>query len=72
MDKISVLMTVVATLEAEIKSDREFLASDEAQSLSFEEEFATQNVISRLERLAEHFQDQIEAMINAHEISQGM
>jgi len=72
MDKISVLMTVVATLEAEIKSDREFLASDEAQSLSFEEDFATREVIRRLERLAEHFQDQIEAMINAHEISQGM
>jgi hypothetical protein len=72
MDKISVLMTVVATLEAEIKSDREFLASDEAQSLSFEEEFAIQNVISRLERLAEHFQEQIEAEISAYEISQGM
>ena len=68
---IGTIMHVVAHLEAEIKSDRDFLASDEAKSLSFEEEFATQNVISRLERIAEHFQGYIEAQINAMEASQG-
>ncbi len=65
-------MEVVAYLEAEIKSDRDYLASDEADSLSFEEDFATRDVISRLERLAEHFQEQIEAEISAYEQSQGM
>jgi hypothetical protein len=72
MNKELVLMEVVAYLEAEIKSDREYLASDEAKSLSFEEDFATRDVISRLERIAEHFQEQIERGISAYEQSQGM
>ena len=72
MNKASVLMDVVAYLEAEIKSDREYLASDEADSLSFEEDFAMTSTICRIERLIEHFQEQIEAGISAYEISQGM
>jgi hypothetical protein len=72
MNKASVLMEVVAYLEAEVKSDRDYLASDEADSLSFEETFAIQNVISRFQLLAQHFQEQIEVEISAFEQSQGM
>ena len=72
MNKAAVLIGVVAYLEAEIKSDRDYLASDEAESLSFEEEFAIESTICRLERLVEHFQGQIEAEISAYEQSQGM
>lgn len=72
MNKALVLMEVVATIEAEIKSERDFLASDEAERLSFEEDFATRDVIRRFERLAQHFQNQIEAEISAFEQSQGM
>ena len=65
-------MDVVAYLEAEIKSDRDYLASYEAESLSFEEEYTIESTICRLERLVEHFQRQIEAEISAYEQSQGM
>lgn len=72
MNKALVLMEVVAYIEAEIKSDRDYLASESAESLSFEEDFATVSVIHRFKRLAEHFQGQIEAEISAYETSQGM
>jgi hypothetical protein len=72
MNKELVLMEVVAYLEAEIKSDREYLASDSADSLSFEEDFAMTSTICRLERIVEHFQEQIERGISAFETSQGM
>lgn len=72
MNKAAVLMEVVAHIEAEIKSDRDYLASESAESLSFEEDFAIVSVMRRFERLAEHFQEQIEAEISAYEVSQGM
>lgn len=72
MNKALVLMEVVAYIEAEIKSDRDYLASESAESLSFEEGFATVSVIHRFERLAEHFQEQVEAEVSAYEVSQGM
>jgi hypothetical protein len=65
-------MEVVAYIQAEIKSDRDYLASESAESLSFEEDFATVSVIRRFERLAEHFQEQIETEISAYETAQGM
>jgi hypothetical protein len=72
MNKALVLMEVVAYLEAEIKSDREYLSSDEADSLSFEETFAIQNVISRFQLLTQHFQEQVDTEMSAYEKSQGM
>lgn len=56
MDK-ETLIKVIAYLEAEIKSDRDYLASTEAESLSFEEDFAIESTICRLERIIEHFQE---------------
>lgn len=69
---IGTLIQVVATIDAEIKSDREYLASEEAESLSFEEQHAIEAVIFRYERLSEHFQGYIEAMVSAMESAQGM
>jgi hypothetical protein len=57
------LIQVVEILDAEIKSDRAYLASDSAESLSFEEDFAMTSTIHTLERLAEQFRGIIEANI---------
>jgi hypothetical protein len=70
--KASVLIDVVAILQAHVDSDREFLANGPDYPLSFEEEFAIESTIKKLESIIEHFQDAIEAEINAYEISQGM
>ena len=72
MNKASVLMDVVAYLQAEIKSDRDYLASESAEYLSVEEDFAIQNVIRRFQLLAQHFQEQIDTEISAYEQSQGV
>ena len=68
---IGTLIQVVATIDAEIKSDKEYLASESAESLSFEEQHAVEAVIFRFERLSEHFQCYIEAMVSAMESAQG-
>lgn len=69
---IGTLIQVVAIIDAEIKSDRDYLASEAAESLSFEEKFATEAVICRFERLSDHLQSGIEAQISAMESAQGM
>jgi len=66
------LIQVVAYLDAEIKSDRIFLASAEADSLSFEEDFAISSTICRLERIIEHFQEIIDSQVSSMEVSRGM
>lgn len=68
---IGTLIQVVSVIDAEIKSDREYLAS-EADSLSFEEQHAIEAVIRRFERLSEHFQCAIESMVSGMETAQGM
>jgi hypothetical protein len=66
------LIQVVAYLDAEIKSDREFLESESAEYLSFEEDFAISSTICRLERIIEHFQEIIDSQVSSMEVSQGM
>jgi hypothetical protein len=66
------LMHVVAIIDAEIKSDREYLASEAGESLTFEETFALRDGIAKLERLSDHFQSAIEAMLDGEEIARGM
>jgi hypothetical protein len=53
------LHEVVAFLEATIQSDRDFLQSDDAEHLSFEEDFAIVSTICKLESIIQHFQDEI-------------
>ena len=66
------LIQVVAYLDAEIKSDREFLESESAEYLSFEEDYAISSTICRLERIIEHFQEIIDSQVSSMEVSQGM
>jgi hypothetical protein len=66
------LIQVVAYLDAEIKSDREYLTSESAEYLTFEEDFAMTSTICRLERIIEHFQEIIDSQVSSMEVSQGM
>jgi len=72
MNKASVLIDVVAILQDVLDKDKEFLAMGDEWPLSFEEQYAIQSSNAKLQGLINHFQDIIEADINAYEISQGM
>ena len=72
MNKASVLMDVVAILQDVVDKDKDFLAMGDEWPLSFEERYAVQSSIAKLQGLINHFQAQIEAEISAYETSQGM
>jgi hypothetical protein len=72
MNKASVLIDVVAILQDVLNKDKEFLAMGDEWPLSFEEQYAIQSSNAKLQGLINHFQDIIDADINAYEISQGM
>lgn len=72
MNKSSVLIDVVAVLQDVVDQDKKFLEAGDDYPLSFEERYALQSSIAKLQGLINRFQGQIEADISAYEISQGM
>jgi hypothetical protein len=71
MNKTSVLMDVVEVITAEAQMQY-YILDNEEYPLTAEEVYGIRCSIRTLERLAERLQEQIEADINAYEISQGM
>ena len=69
--KASTLMDVVEVITAEAQMLYRIL-DNEDYSLTSEEEYGIQCSLRTLQNLAERLQEQIEAEINAYEISQGM
>ena len=72
MNKASVLMDVVAILQDVVDKDKDFLAMGDEWPLSFEERYALQSSIAKVQGLINRFQAQIEAEISAYETAQGM
>ena len=72
MNKASVLMDVVAILEADRTRGLKLIEDKDIEDLSYQDEYAVRFHIAKLEDLIEHFQGQIEAEVSAYEISQGM
>lgn len=72
MNKASVLIDVVAVLQNLVDQDKKFLEAGDDYPLSFEERYALQSSIGKIQGLINHFQEQIEAEISAYETAQGM
>jgi hypothetical protein len=68
MNKASVLIEVVKTINAAMDNKRELLLSDP----TFDRLAETAILIEGFTELRDHFQEQLEAMISAYEVSQGM
>lgn len=68
MNRASVLIDVVKTINAVMDNKRELLYSDP----TFDKFAETAILINGFTELRDHFQDIIEAEISAYEVSQGM